>query len=243
MELLVSDFDGTFSAKKSHIEINIKKVEEFIKDGNIFVLNSGRSLSSLKRKVNEYNIPYNYLATCDGMFLFDREDKLLYSTKMDEVKDERIISLIDSKLYDRLSYSYPDDYKEELEDDSEYASITLLIKGRKENTELEREFDRIKKEVTDYDFFKYIYGDEAYLTIKPKNTSKSSPIKYLEDNTNIKKENIFTIGDGCNDFEMIRDYNGYVIGRNKILNEVALGRYKAVYELVDDIKTKVIKRR
>jgi len=161
MEVLVSDYDGTFYTNDKDIYINCKKVKEFIEKGNIFVLSSGRSYESLVKKVNEYNIPYNYLATCDGMYLFDREDKLLYSTKMNEVIDERIISLIDSKLYDRLSYSYPDDYKEKLEDDIEYASITLLIKGRKGNIELEREFDEIKKEVTDYDFFKYVYGNET----------------------------------------------------------------------------------
>ena len=42
---------------------------------------------------------------------------------------------------------------------------------------------------------------------------------------------------------MIRDYNGYIVGNREELESIALNRYNAVYELVNDIEKQKVKRR
>ena len=46
-----------------------------------------------------------------------------------------------------------------------------------------------------------------------------------------------------NDYEMIQDYNGFMIGDHDDLETVALKKYQAVHELVRDIESKKVLKR
>ena len=69
--LLVSDYDGTYSNNDESIYLNNEAIEKFMKDGNTFVLSSGRSYTSLLKETIDYEIPYHYLGTNNGNCLFD----------------------------------------------------------------------------------------------------------------------------------------------------------------------------
>ena len=103
MKLLVSDYDGTFYTKKKNgknVKLNIKKIQEFIDKGNLFMLSSGRSYYSLMEYVWAHKIPVNYVATEDGSHLFDKSGNVLYEEFLDtylipavkEVKEEEFLS-------------------------------------------------------------------------------------------------------------------------------------------------------
>ena len=79
--------------------------------------------------------------------------------------------------------------------------------------------------------------------IRPLGVNKGKSIKLLGKQLGIPKEEIYTIGDNTNDFELIRDYNGYRIGDHPDIIDVSLRKYDAVHQLIDDInKRKVLKR-
>ena len=91
MKLLVSDYDGTLFTDERNMKINVKRIEEFVKEGNLFMLSSGRSFESLMGKVEEHNIPISYLATEDGSHLFDKKGTLLHEELLDlDIEDESI---------------------------------------------------------------------------------------------------------------------------------------------------------
>ena len=70
-----------------------------------------------------------------------------------------------------------------------------------------------------------------YLCIKSKGVSKSKSIEFLKDYLNIKKEDIFVIGDSDNDYEMIRDYNGVCVNNaDDKIKEIS----SCVYEKISD---------
>ena len=52
--LLVSDYDGTYSNNDDSIYLNNEAIEKFMKDGNTFVLSSGRSYTSLLKETIYY---------------------------------------------------------------------------------------------------------------------------------------------------------------------------------------------
>ena len=54
--LLVSDYDGTYSNNDDSIYLNNEAIEKFMKDGNTFVLSSGRSYTSLLKETIDYRI-------------------------------------------------------------------------------------------------------------------------------------------------------------------------------------------
>jgi len=243
MSMLVSDYDGTYANSENNIILNSVAVEKFIQDGNIFVLSSGRSYESLIRKTETCNIPYSFLACADGNYLFDKDGNILLSNEIDHESVSKIDKLKEIGNYKRVDYTYEREYSTEYDKDKPLGSISFVINNCDITDEFRTEFERIKRENPRYDYSIYGYADEMYFMIKPKNVSKTSPIIFLEKKLNIPKSDIFTIGDGLNDLEMIRDYNGFVIGENPDLRKVALDNYNSVYELVSDIEKRKVKRR
>lgn len=243
MNILVSDYDGTFYTDEHNIKINCEAVEKFIKDGNIFVLSSGRSLKSLMGKVKEYNIPFSFLSCCDGSFLFDSHPSMHFAYTMSHDAKNIFKDLEDLKKHKRLEYAYPEDYYTEYDKFKILGSIAFTIDEDKIDKEFTDTFDRIKNEHTEYQYDVYGYDKDYYYLIRPHGVSKTSPIGYLEGLYDVSRENIYTIGDNTNDKELIRDYNGYRIGDNKDIIDVSINEYNAVHELISDIENKKVLKR
>ena len=243
MNLLISDYDGTFYTDEHNIRLNCEAIESFIRDGNMFVLSSGRSLKSLMGKVEEYKIPFNFLSCCDGSFLFDKNHSMHFAYTLSHDVRNIIAPLIDLGKHKTMEYAYPDDYSIEYDNKKILGSIAFTIERNKVDREFLNTFSRIKLNNPEYQYDTYKYQKEEFYLIRPLGVSKVSPISYLEGKYDIPRGNIFTIGDNTNDKELIRDYNGYRIGNNEDLVDVAISEYKAVHELVDDINQgKVLKR-
>ena len=54
IKLLISDYDQTFYLNDEDIEINKKAVDKFRKDGNIFIIATGRSYMDFHNKAFSY---------------------------------------------------------------------------------------------------------------------------------------------------------------------------------------------
>ena len=105
------------------------------------------------------------------------------------------------------------------------------------------EFGEYVEKHPELDFFVYNWYEEYYYIIRPKNVTKSTTVGKLGRILQIPKEEIYTVGDNTNDIEMIRDYNGFMIGNCEKLEPVALKRYSSVRRLVKDIMNeKALKR-
>ena len=245
MSMLVSDYDGTFSTSESDIELNCKLLRDFIKKGNKFVLSSGRPLDSLKRQVEHYDIPYTHLGTSDGNFLFDKENNLLYYNLISHriVRTDILKALKNLKIYEGIQYAYPKTNLNRYYKHGRLGSIAFVIDEKKITDEFLILFDELRKNNDTYDFSVYGYSGIDYFMIRPKGISKSSPIHSLSHKLRVPKKHIYTIGDNDNDYELIRDFNGFVIGDNEQVNKVALKRYNAVHELVRDIQNKKVLKR
>lgn len=243
MSMLFSDYDGTFANTIENISINCDAVANYMRRGNVFVLSSGRSFESLFRKTIEHNIPYDYLACADGCYLFDKNGKLLLSHQVSHDSVSQVRELEDLAHFDRIDYTYERDYSVVYDSKENIASISFVIKDKNVNSLFLKRFNELKMENPQYDYVVYGFEDTSYYMIKAKGISKSAPIDYLKDKLMVPRKEIFTVGDGINDMEMIRDYNGFMIGSKKELYDVALDKYDSVHELVNDIMNKKVKRR
>lgn len=243
MSMLISDYDGTFANSERNISLNSEAISRYLSEGNTFVLSSGRSYTSLLNKVKEHNIPYSFLACADGSYLFDQEGNLLLSHRMSHDAVEQVDELKHLTDFGRVDYTYEREYSEEYNPEKPISSLSFVIDDININSKFVQKFLELKEQNPQYDYFAYGYNGTSYYMIKAKGISKSSPIEHLQKRLRIPKTEIYTVGDGLNDLEMIRDYNGFVIGDEKALQEVALAKYDSVYSLVDDIAKKKVKRR
>lgn len=242
--LIVSDFDGTFSTSVKDIELNCEKIFDFMSRGNYFLLSSGRAYDSLMNQVKKYNIPYTYLATSDGSFLFDNKRDMIDSFTMPHDIVKELDILLKHNIFDKVQYTYPKTNGKTYDDNLLLASVAFVINNKNITPSFLDDFDSLKENHKDYDFITYGYGDISYYIVRAKGANKGVIVQSLADKIGVSKENIYTIGDNDNDFEMIRDYNGYMVGDNLGLVSVALKRYNAVHELVSDInKGKILKRK
>lgn len=81
-KILVSDYDQTFYLNDQDIEINKHEVEKFKKDGNIFIIATGKSFFDFKNKVHAYNIDYDYVILNHGATILDKNYNILLNFPM-----------------------------------------------------------------------------------------------------------------------------------------------------------------
>lgn len=227
MKLLVSDYDQTLSMDDITIKFNLKKIKEFRDNGNIFMLSTGRTYSSIKEEIKKWNISYDYLSCVDGTSLYDCNDNLLFNLKLDKA-DLKYSDYLKLKYESKISFFDIDSDKSGVPEeriiqihDIHFKDIIIEIKDY---------FDEYINNSDYLDQFNYIY-------LRPKSINKSTTINYLEQKLKISHNSIFTIGDHNNDYEMIRDYNGFtMLWGTKKAKEYALKKYLMLSQLICDIE-------
>ncbi len=241
-KILASDYDGTLYTDDYNMRINIDYLKDFIKRGNFFVLSSGRSLESILGQVDKYNIPFTHLSCCDGSFLY-RGTTLISARTIDENAIKIFDPLVVQGKHKKMEYSYPERYSSVYNPNKLIGSVALTIDEENIDKKFIKTFEKIKKKHPEYQFDVYNYQGEVYYLIRPHGVNKARPIAILQNDLGVLRHDVYTIGDNTNDRELIRDYNGYRIGDNPDIVDVALEKYDAVHELINDINKGKVKRR
>ena len=229
-KILVSDYDQTFYLNDEDIEINKKAVAKFRKEGNIFVIATGRSHFDFHNKVDKYNFEYDYVIINHGATILDKDDnifanfsinnKIINNIKKDLQLNKSIKSFCCSKLESRVNFEHSDLTKINIEYNSkeEAMLINKIINNKYAN------------------YINSYYVTENSLEIISNKTNKSNAINLLINRLNILKKNVYTIGDSYSDIEMIKDYNGYaMINAVDELKEISINEYESVSNLIDEI--------
>ena len=220
-KILISDYDGTFYQNDIDIKKNIDKVNEFRTLDNLFVLATGRSYVDLKQKIDKYEIPYDYLILNHGALLLSKDleiinvftlDKELVDSLLEYVSDNKdicdviLISTFDKNVTDTLNI----------------VKIMLKIYSYDKALEVKNYIDKSYTNIRSY----LVRDEEHYLVeVVSNKASKSFMIEKILEKEKILKKNVFTIGDGINDIDMIKKYNGYRVENsceelNSITNRV-----------------------
>ena len=229
-KILVSDYDQTFYLNDDDIEINKKAVAKFRREGNIFVIATGRSYLDFRNKVNMYNLEYDYVIINHGATILDKNDNVFANFSIDKeiinnIKEDLQLSksienFCCSKLESRVSFEH-----------SDLTKIRAKYNSKEEAMLIN---NVINNKYADYIHSYYVI--ENSLEIISNKTNKSKAINLLLDRLNILKENVYTIGDGYSDIEMIKDFNGFAMFNSVYeLKNLAIKKYKSVSHLIDEI--------
>lgn len=229
-KILVSDYDQTFYLNDEDIEINKEAVDRFRKEGNIFVIATGRSYFDFHNKVNMYNFDYDYVIINHGATILDKNNNIFANFSINDgvinnIKDDlqlekSIKSFCCSKLESRVDFEHNDLTKINVKYNTKEEAMTIneIINNKYSN------------DVNSY------YVTENSLEIISNKTNKSNAINLLIERLNILQENVYTIGDGYSDIEMIKDFNGYAMRESvNELKQVAIKEYESVSNLIDEI--------
>lgn len=229
--MLVSDYDDTFYINEKDVQINIKSINKFINEGNIFVIATGRSFTQIKREIFRFSIRYSYLICNDGALIFNHRDELIYRKDIDNKSAKSIIDILESDS--NITNWYIDNgVIKTKEEDAIVNGIIALVKDEQKALKTLKDIETKYKDV-------HGYLVRSYLNITDVSVSKGNGIKILNETLNIKDENIYPIGNDINDISMIKMYDGYMMkDSTKALKEYTNKVCSSVYELIDNIRTK-----
>lgn len=227
MKILVSDFDDTFFT--DDIEENVKLVNEFINQNNIFIIATGRPLYLLKPELIKYKVNYNFLICNDGAVIFDNKDNIIDKTNIDYLTAVQIYNVL------KRSYEIEHVYVDAIYDfkglDSKDFNGILALPYNRDNV------NQLLKEIC----YKYPtiqgYLSHRWINILSIDASKGNAIKYLENMYDWKEEYIYTIGDNNNDLSMTIYNNCYAVlsGKKEFIDKCNY-KVKNFKEMIDRIK-------
>lgn len=229
-KILVSDYDQTFYLNDEDLEKNKIAVNSFRAKGNLFVFATGRSFYDFHRKIDKYNIKFDYAILNHGATIIDKDDnvfvnfpmpnEIIKDLKKDLRLEKRQKGFCCKRLESRVDFRFKDLTKINVTYTSKEEAISV-------NNIINKKY---KKYVNCY----YIMGSS--LEIISNKTSKSNAIKILLEKLKLPKESVYTIGDGYSDIDMVKDFNGYAINDSiDELKKVAKKEYNSVSKLISDI--------
>lgn len=230
-KMLVSDYDGTFYINDFDFSLNKIELDLFKKDGNLFVIATGRSYFDFMNKLDKYNFYYDYLIINHGATILDNKGRIIsnlfipnfiISSLKESLELDKCTSYFCcSKLESRVSFEHPYLTKINVKYPSEAKAHNIY----KKILEIYGEF------ITVY------FVSPISLEIITKDTSKSQAIHKLISLVNISKSDVYTIGDGHSDIDMVRDFNGYSMpGGISELKKYAKGQISSVSDLMKMIR-------
>ncbi len=227
-KIIFSDYDGTLDTSENDIAKNIEAIQKFRNNGNLFVIATGRSYLDLKRKLDLYPIPFDYLIVNHGGVILDKNEIVIDACLIPKNIGVEILDTVKSNenleqiiLFDTM--------KKDIKDISdELTKIMLEMKDEKSARDLSEVINENWKEtVKSYVIITKKYYLVEIISIK---TDKGKAIEKILKIENISDTDVYPIGDGANDVEMILKYNGYGMKKseevvykatNKLCNTVA----------------------
>ncbi len=228
MKILVSDFDGTLFTTEEQTRKNCMAIHQFQKEGNLFVIATGRNLDSLLRVTREYNIPYDYLICNDGTMIFDHNHNCLSTVYIPLECNQQIIRAIEEDdpyviWYLDTGHGYTNDPN---------LPATKCIVKLQDREKAKKLLSKIETEIPEI----HGYISENWLNLLPSVTNKSKGIKKLLDIVKKSTNLVDTIGDNANDEAMLKDYHGYVIEHSIISRQLDCPQVESVAKLIEELK-------
>ncbi len=199
MKLLVTDYDGTMYYEKQDktFKENIEALKHF-KNRHMIAIATGRPYNSIKKEIDTYNIPYDYIISSNGACLFDKHSNIIYTNQIPE-------EILEKTIY----YLKKLPYIKKIELIDIYGNITNNLNSVIQiyieiNFTSILELKKIKQELSfleNHQLFNMCYFFNK--------TDKIEGIQAIQYLYSIDEQDIYTIGNDINDLLMLKEYNGY----------------------------------
>lgn len=228
MNILVTDFDKTFYINEEDLIKNINLIKEFRKN-NLFIISTGRSFHDFLKYKEKYNIEYDYLIINHGATILNKNDDVLFSKEINGKNINKIYEILKEKKITEFFCCSEKNSRVGIKDNN----LTKIF-ARYENKAISDKMNDIinnnfKEDVTSYSV-------NNMVEIISSETSKCEALKFLINNFDYKDKNIFVIGDNYNDYDMVKEFNGYAMENAVLeLKNIARKTYESVGELICDI--------
>jgi Cof subfamily protein (haloacid dehalogenase superfamily) len=220
MKLFASDYDGTLKVDGIVSEADREAVRKWQAEGNIFVIDTGRSLESIRQETHTWGLSPDYYITNNGGMVFAGDSTELFSSSIDPVMSVDIMYIahavghvvsyvvndgiwrhrivVDRDAVDtRYPNLEPDMKEEEVMDLPRHAQIVISMTSIEEARALA---ERINAHFPDK---VAAYANRYVVDIVPYGMSKATGLEFLCQKLGIPVEDVYTAGDADNDIPLL----------------------------------------
>lgn len=249
MKILASDWDGTL---RRNLDVDIRDItaiNHFRSLHHVFGIVTGRSIGMLKNELAFYHVPYDFMIGTNGGVIANEKLEVIWRHDIEFDAAIDLIKYLKAKPTVMFGISDGDEFGNinSPHDEGESTLIDihpidpqLIINSkqinsfylRDETTEKTHElYDDLSERFKDYMKFHYNTGT---IDVSAAGVSKKTGILKLMELYNSKE--IYVIGDGHNDIEMIEAFQGFSVeGAPDDVKEKAVHCYQGLYDCIEDI--------
>ncbi|MBR5647647.1 HAD-IIB family hydrolase [Candidatus Saccharibacteria bacterium] len=221
--ILFSDFDRTlfFRDDGAKTEENIEATKKWRDEGNQFCIVTGRSYKSITEHFPIIKEICDYYIVDGGSIIINKNGELIKAFYFDPAVVAGVVEF--SKSFPEVPAAY---YYTPNSEDADYKTenLTKLRLWFADVSLLNDMAAKIRESFPVFAFIlaagepthKALEGRKGFIEIVPNHLGKSYAIRFLQQEANIPADSIVTIGDGLNDYEMVRDFNGFAISGSEL---------------------------
>ncbi|MBO5120959.1 MAG: HAD-IIB family hydrolase [Bacilli bacterium] len=227
MKILCSDFDNTLYFKDDILKTtkNIESARNFIAQGNIFCIITGRTYMEIKPDLTRLNVPYTYLVCADGAMILDSTDYCLKKINLDKDIVEKAFNILKENGYDPY---LEDGYNITTNTNDCIKVASLYATNKEDGIEIAK---KIAKELN-----VYAYASRKHININNIKNDKKQALLRLAEVANLNPKEFYVIGDDINDYEMLDKFKAAIVEKhNPILDNMHLPIYKTLSDYIEYI--------
>ncbi|MDO4466438.1 MAG: HAD-IIB family hydrolase [Bacillota bacterium] len=249
-KLVATDYDGTLKYTNVVLEEDKQAIQKWKQEGNLFVIDTGRSMESISEQASKYDLPVDYFITNNGGMVFNKDKEVLFSSYLDNETSFSIIEYIktipgvvsyvvndgiirhrivldDSLEEKRYPGLEPDLSEEEVLKMGNYAQIVISMDTMEQAASLSKKINEM------YSNTIVAYGNKYVVDVVVKGISKATGLQFVVDYEKINMEDVYPIGDADNDIALM-EYNENGACMNSAQEEVK-GHAKRFYNSVGEM--------
>ncbi len=217
MKIICSDYDGTLN-RGGITEEKLRTIEKWRKEGNLFTVVSGRGKEFFS-ELKERDIPVDFLLSCNGAVITDKDGKIVSDIKCKEKIGNRLIDFlfasdcpfaaVCSDGFMRIKNPrFPDEEGITREEAGEIPLFNQISTALPSFSDAERVTEKVREKFGE---FLNPLQNGTCIDIVPKGMDKAEGIYLLMKKTGASYEDIIAVGDNVNDEAMIKEFRSYAM--------------------------------
>ncbi len=229
IKLIATDMDHTLLKSDSTLPNSFEETVSRVFDENIqFVLASGRTLFSIKKKVQNINLPFSFIS--DNGAIIEHNNEIIHFDSISKENLDRIISVLEQAEQSSVVLCgintcyvkcYSDEHKAML---YEYYPVSVFVDDLRtveddivkvtlmNLTDAQQIFDEQANPSLGNDFNTVVAG-KIWIDVMNQGINKGKALSILRDSLNIDASEAMAFGDYNNDLEMLKSVDhSYAMG-------------------------------
>lgn len=220
--IIFADFDGTLCdyGDSSVLARNLRAISDWHRTGNYFCVATGRNLASLERIIPDYKQYFDFLILDNGSFCINQSKEIMFDFTIDRDLTNEVIKQIRATANNFETMFYHD-FREAL---LPFHRNTKARAWMPDGGQTDVVANGLRKDFADKVKIYSVHNvmptngiinrsHHAFVDIIPIDSGKESAVRVLSETLN--ENNIITVGDGINDYDMIKKYDGYAMAHAK----------------------------